>query len=344
MRGWTDSTGIFHERNVAESFGERGRIQMASNVSMSVLVAAVCTVGDCGVGVGLPVSPSNDQLLYRTLDGGITWEEFGTLPPSTFIYDVAGDQVLVGDFTNATPGPSYRGAYRWYPSGVTVMPPASLSNPYPVDATSDGIIWADGSTGATVNESGKPIAAPDIEDFPGARFLGTDESGGSFFGWTDTGEQPTDYLLRMAADGQIKGVFAAPTTWAVPVSQSLLISDVLYPDPKDQLDSGIFGLVLLDLETGTMRPIENLIETSGLAVTAFLTEVQTGSFAMVETGGDCLNVRESPLTTAKSLGCFADGVLLRMDDATSVVEGQTWQAVTTPAGEKGWASAEFLVE
>lgn len=128
MRGWTDSTGIFHERNVAESFGERGRIQMASNVSMSVLVAAVCTVGDCGVGVGLPVSPSNDQLLYRTLDGGITWEEFGTLPPSTFIYDVAGDQVLVGDFTNATPGPSYRGAYRWYPSGVTVMPPARCSS------------------------------------------------------------------------------------------------------------------------------------------------------------------------------------------------------------------------
>jgi hypothetical protein len=40
-----------------------------------------------------------------------------------------------------------------------------------------------------------------------------------------------------------------------------------------------------------------------------------------------------------SLGCFKDGVLLRLID-TAPTNG--WYHVTTPAGAPGYASAEFL--
>jgi len=66
------------------------------------------------------------------------------------------------------------------------------------------------------------------------------------------------------------------------------------------------------------------------------------SVLRVATGDDCLNVRTEPSTTAASLGCFADGVLLglRGDGPPPVVAG--WLPVVTPALEPGWVAEEFV--
>lgn len=72
--------------------------------------------------------------------------------------------------------------------------------------------------------------------------------------------------------------------------------------------------------------------------------LQSGPFARVATGGDCLNVREQPSIGAASLACYRDGVLLgNFFGDTTEADDVTWLKVATPDGREGWASAEFLV-
>lgn len=67
------------------------------------------------------------------------------------------------------------------------------------------------------------------------------------------------------------------------------------------------------------------------------------AFARVNSGSDCLNVREKPSQSSSSLGCFADGVLLRLrNEPDQSAGGATWVAVETPRGTSGYASSEFL--
>ena len=122
-----------------------------------------------------------------------------------------------------------------------------------------------------------------------------------------------------------------------------MIGTALYPDRDAQTRAGTYGLVLLDLEHRTITPVDGLTVADSGKLTPFLTTVGTGAFAEVHTGGDCLNVRQDARVDSKSLGCFADGVLLQRSDVVSVVGGTTWYSVVTPSGAEGWASAEFLV-
>src|SRR4029079_874650 len=98
---------------------------------------------------------------------------------------------------------------------------------------------------------------------------------------------------------------------------------------------------LLDVTKGTATPITANVFMQQRGRNRFIA-FRSGPFATVARAGDCLNVRESASTSAKSLGCFADGVLLRdLGQATSA-GGTPWRQLATPAGAQGWASSEYL--
>lgn len=120
-----------------------------------------------------------------------------------------------------------------------------------------------------------------------------------------------------------------------------MLGNVFPPQPG----FGYFPVALIDLATRTIHPVPEL--TPGApgspGIQSFVVAAQTGEFARVDTGGDCLNVREKPAASAPSLGCFRDGVLLRiLPGSVPEADGITWQPVATPGDQVGYASAEFL--
>jgi hypothetical protein len=88
------------------------------------------------------------------------------------------------------------------------------------------------------------------------------------------------------------------------------------------------------------------------------------SVLMVLSGGDCLNLREKPSTSAASLGCYPDGALGTITPALDPLydpmydkeekgpqpysgvrlpeDGSVWLHLQMPDGKAGWMSAEFL--
>lgn len=130
------------------------------------------------------------------------------------------------------------------------------------------------------------------------------------------------------------GNAVAVGNYTVPVDPSISSNSVLMARP-----------VLLDFDSATVTPLN--IGDSTFADPIHIdrdsiVSVQSGAFAMVDTGGDCLNVRETASVNSKSLGCFADGVLLRATDQGAVNDEGRWQVVTTPSGQNGSANLAFL--
>jgi hypothetical protein len=74
--------------------------------------------------------------------------------------------------------------------------------------------------------------------------------------------------------------------------------------------------------------------------------IQRGPFARVVNTGSCVNVREAPDISATVLECAHDGVLLLDIEYASRLVSYTpvpgWVEVRTPAGNHGWAAAEYL--
>ncbi len=107
-----------------------------------------------------------------------------------------------------------------------------------------------------------------------------------------------------------------------------------------QGEAGSSYPVLLDLGNGHLQPIMADVFAQGDRNTFIA--FQQGAFATVASGRDCLNVRDSASTSATSLACYKDGVLLRDLGETTEAGGVTWLKVATPDGRQGWASTEFL--
>ena len=63
---------------------------------------------------------------------------------------------------------------------------------------------------------------------------------------------------------------------------------------------------------------------------------------IVNTEGDCLNIRAEPGPAGHVLACEAEGVMLGDLFERVFLEGIVWMRVRTPAGVEGWASGQYL--
>jgi hypothetical protein len=62
--------------------------------------------------------------------------------------------------------------------------------------------------------------------------------------------------------------------------------------------------------------------------------------AVVSGTSSCLNVRETPSTSARVIGCIAEGTSLALGEGPLSADGMGWFKVSREAG--GWVASEFL--
>jgi hypothetical protein len=316
-------------------------------------VATVCKGPACiAAGVGAP--PGGSSQVYRSSDGGRTWREDGTIPALSVLAGWTRDGTVVS--TWAPPGQEYR--YFYLESGRELVPfRAGLSLTFLRDMPP---MW--------IEHNGRGFSYYDLAG--NLVYSGGHENerifarAGTEFLVSWRRERPvkpgenrfSTYIARTSAAGTPSAIYswvATETFWpAQQVSAGTLAASVLLSQGRNP-DRGSgrqfdFEAAFVDLGSGVVSPLRELsvfdvgIGGSG-NINPFLIGVVTGSVLRVISGADCLNVRESPDIASKSLGCFADGVLLSDLKEAQSVGAITWRKVSPPgASPPGWASAEFL--
>jgi len=287
------------------------------------LYVTVCSRGYCG-GVG-EVSPDAQTTVYHSVDGGVTWQAESSYGPPSSVSLGSDGWVLT---TQQFDGTQYSYSSEVYPNAITA-PQATI-----------------------------PMVPPELTAALAGRFdqqtgilpVSVTPDGDTIVEWLETaGEQRTWFIGRWH-DGALQSVITTVGSITIGgwISDTVAVGNYFVPAGPGAGAALFARPALLDFAAGKVTPLtigNGQPSNPSAPDRDRIVNVQYGSFAEVHTGGDCLNVREEASTSSKSLGCFADGVLLQLSDVVSVMDdGTTWQSVVTPSGAAGWASAEFLVK
>jgi hypothetical protein len=305
------------------------------------LFTTICVQGYCG-GHADPSADAREET-YESLDGGITWHRSNeppglVLPDGVFLGGVMSDGTTVaGTYDSAEQ------QYDWFtwPGRTTVESPVGNARAGMRDGQ---FVWQTVSFdfpsrgGALYDEDGDLVLAEMQPPMDGAydvqRWWEFDLAVWYPFP-RDTAT--TGYLTDIAADGSLlrtvrwEGYDIRPVGWR---DDDHLIVLRFYPE-----EGSIAQSYILAFETGEMNRIEGLQPTEQDR-DVYATEVMTGEFAMVDAPDSCLHVRAETNLDSESLGCFADGVLLKVlgDHGTT-----DWLPVLAPGGVEGFASTVFLL-
>ncbi len=319
---------------------------------LSEIVVSVCVQGYCGPLNA--VTPDARSELRRSRDGGVTWETIASFDGVAQAHGFVGDQVLLDRASG--PGDPREWTYQpvTWPDMKAFTPPPGAADSRPSVQAGGAVTFASKDHLSLLNADGStywtfPLKLP--AEWP-ALFT-TPFPPRVAITWSTTPGQQTRSYLGIFDGGRLTAVFSGdplvcPGAW---FARNAFISSVqatpeelgLTVDPNMRSFQSPFPSVV-NVDEGTIAPIEPqfFLDTYGptnrKSVVAFL----PGPFARVNTPGDCLNVRAEPSTSAQSLGCFKDGVLLHVTGGEAVSGGITWLPVTTPNGRAGWASGEFL--
>ncbi|MGE3075249.1 MAG: SH3 domain-containing protein [Dehalococcoidia bacterium] len=355
-RYYVDAAGHFRSDDlIVSKFGEDPRaLRRAFGTGVDDLWAEICH-GSCYGGPD-PVTT------IRSEDGGITWQTvFEANNLGRYVLGSYGVEVVVREW--AAPGPLKLS--RGMIGGALTSVAVATNIPADADAiaasgvpgvpilvySADKLTVWNVETGAVVAKV--PLPNPfqhlSIQGFsPGSdgnRLMMTWYGPGSspnwdwYFGEFDLRTGEFSHLAKARiADGMspLYGLqWLSPTRAIARVGFN--IKDYV-PGGADYLGPGIPAII--DFGTGVVTPIAEFVDQIGAKAGGPIPLfVQLGGFAIVKTGGDCLNIRETPALSGTILGCYADRVILAMGGAEP---SGTWLPVLTPDGQQGWASAEFL--
>jgi DNA-binding CsgD family transcriptional regulator len=351
IRSYRDAAGTLHTDDLfanlrATAKGIIGTWE--STPGLDFIATTVCDVGYCG-GVA-QASGDARQSLWTSSDGGVTWKKLRDVPADTFVSGVVDGDVWLSSF-KADGDPQ-----RWTwaaSSGDTVaspVPGADFMGVFP----GIGPLWAGGNGDFSdyhVRDGrrlfpNRPVSEPYA--------IHGRWSGRTYISWSagrspGTGVVPRHYLGVADDTGKLTAVFEWPNGPLRIVAElsggAVLASGLLSGEAASVPDDRMFAYetIVVSLE-GKVGGLPILELSQGLKGNAnpFAAGLVVGPFARVNAGGDCLNVRQEPSATVTSLGCYADGVLLRDLGETQEAGGVTWLNVATPDGRQGWASTEFL--
>jgi len=310
---------------------------LALSSDASDIVIDVCTRGRCeGTGIA-EASPDAQSTLYRSTDGGVTWEELGVLDGRHYVEAITNQGLVI-----SARGPETEGKpkYQLFPSGEPLEPPPGAGEEKPLALPDGDLAWptddgrllrGDGSQFLTVSQ-GRTV--PDtvrniVPDASGERLAVASRRGLGLF---SRDGQP----IRLFECWEFPGVGA----W---LSDTLFAGHITLPPilPPDT-DEWYTVPVIFDLEAGELHYILDTLFVQSGRFGYVVRAALLGPFARVVNTGSCLNIRSEPSAAADALTCAADGVLLRDTGETREVEGVTWCRVVTPADVEGWASAQYL--
>ena len=310
--------------------------------------AMVCTRGYCG-GVG-QVSDDAQNTLYRSTDGGITWTAIDTVEGMASVANITQQGVLLNLSMYTNGAVDYR--FRLLGSSSIIRPPAGYVPAYSRERV---VGWRKNGGNEVINFDNTPLVTlPQIGtgNDTHVEIVAVLDSGDILVSWLG-GPTPREQFryVGVMKNGTLTSVLKGDASMTVGswLTQSVAFGNVFVSptdiDPASSNNQGRLHPVMIDLQTGQATPLELYGPAFSPAYENqrnTIREVQPGPFLRVTGAGDCLNVREQAATSAKSLGCFADNVLLKDLSAQEQSGGITWKKVSTPAGQEGWASAEFL--
>lgn len=304
---------------------------------------SICSRGYCG-GVG-QISADAQTTIMRSTDGGVSWQALETFDGDVTVAARTAQGVLLNRTTYKDGVFDYR--FQVLGTSQFLTPPAGAQPEY-IDTRligwrlSDGktIQGLDGSTLVVLPDLGLPQgkAAP-------MRIEGILATGDLLVSWYVQSDQAS--YIGLIKGGKLTAVFKGSSDLSVGafVSQSIAFGNVTLPKADGTPTGAPLYPVILDLGQGTLNVLELYGAVGSDAYNGQRNRirlVEPGPFLRVTGDGDCLNVRESPSTIAKVLGCFADNVLLHDLNEEQIAGGTTWKKVQTPAGVPGWASKDFL--
>jgi hypothetical protein len=349
---------------VADHVSPDGYVPLyALSPDASLLIAGVCT-GYCG-GEGYPSEDASLRFVVSH-DGGITWQPLQG-PKFDRTYVIFGGwyrgQVVANAISYLPNNRVARVETFLLPSFERLTPPPNLPAPSPdrfpftaMAGPGGSLLWTTPRPSLPpllFDERGNPASLSGLEAvIPGMewqdRTYGNPNPNGSevWFAIGDAVGAPSFYV-QLDSAGVPRAAFATSlqgVTFAARVSETEWLGTAVLPLGAGESAIGgndNFRAVLIDTATGLMHPIRGLPRDASPLPGNFAWPrlAIKGKFLRVETGSDCLNVRESASTGSRSLGCYASGVLLRQREANAPAG---WQPVLTPGGRPGFASSQYL--
>ena len=312
----------------------------AASPGLATMVVGVCSGAGCGPS-GDPALPPQ-LTLYRSRDGGITWDLEATLDGILSVAAVSGEDVVL---LRRGAGDGSVAIVR-YPSGEDVTPPQGAGDARPFVLTSGAVVFTDES-GVLRRSDGVALFEPPLEGALIAQVAAHPEAALLAVVWSgERAGERASFLTVLRTGGVVAHYELAEDVliWRWRDERTLLAN-------LTERGSGSTTPALVDVSEGAVWELEGPFGP-GLGASAagdltgrnFLRAAAEGPFARVETGrGQCGAVRAEPEPAGELFGCYASGVLLGRSQAPPPAEAE-WLEVTAPDGVAGWIAIADLAE
>jgi len=226
-----------------------------ANGDGSQIAVTVCSRGSCG-----PIdegTPDAQTTVYRSSDGGESWEALGTLGGIFYADAIARDGVVIdGPHTQARQAEFRR---QLFPGGNTVEPPAAAVPGAPFSLPNGELVWRT-EEGAYVRSDGSVFLALDVE--PLDRIVPGPGGDGYVIQWGEPADVRGFNVVGsfgiVDGEGELLQAFSAPAgrlefgAW-LNSTRAIANAWVIPPDAEFSLE--YYRPVIVDLETTTIHPI-----------------------------------------------------------------------------------------
>jgi D-alanyl-D-alanine carboxypeptidase len=115
----------------------------------------------------------------------------------------------------------------------------------------------------------------------------------------------------------------------------------LLPPAARRRISALLLLVFVTISPGTQLVAASRGGSSEDTASVGPGQLAVGGTAVVRADGDCLNIREQPGLTARTLTCVPEGTTVQVIEGRRLVDGYNWQKVQSGA-TIGWAAEVYL--
>lgn len=284
-----------------------------------------------------PIHSEASTAFLRSTDGGVSWEEQGSLEGQWEPVGVwEGETIAWRDRAGGL------GEFVRVPSGDAFVPPYPGGG-LPLAILAKGrLLWRVPGSGAIAEGDGAVSASPEVGQGSYHEWLAPQPTGAAtMIHWTGTspatGEKES-YVGIMTRRGAITQSWVGlPGPIAGRRDGATVVA--LAPHPEG---GGQSMAVLVELQANSWRPIVVGLDLLTSNDEHFIAAVRAGPFVRAEGSGDCVPIHAASGKQFEVISCVADGVILRAPGEARVHVDYTWRPVLSPSGRPGWVDVADL--